>query len=321
MSQILANGLTFEYETFGRPQAPAILLVMGLGGQLTLWPESFCRALAEAGYYVIRYDNRDVGLSSKIDAAGKPRLLRAGIAYTLGLPVKAHYTLDDMAQDAVALLDALKIKRAHVIGTSMGGMIAQILAAKFPHRLSSLTSVMSSSGNPKLPGPAWKIRLRMVKRPGTADRETLVQHAMGTWRLICSPDYQPSEEELRSRIEEGFARSSYPPGLARQTLAILASGSRLKLLSSIRVPTLILHGAADRLIPVAAAYELVEHIPGAQLEIVQGMGHDLPDPLIPRMVSSILRHIAHTEQTGRGERLRSRARKLEELVPLAANAA
>ncbi|MDB5987383.1 MAG: alpha/beta fold hydrolase [Nevskia sp.] len=315
MPQAKANGLTLEYETFGRPQAPAILLVMGLGGQLTLWPDSFCQALAEAGYYVIRYDNRDVGLSSKIDEAGRPRLMRAGLAYTFGLPVKAGYTLDDMAQDAIGLLDALAIKHAHVIGTSMGGMIAQILAAKYPKRISSLVSLMSTSGNPRLPGPAWKIRMRLVKRPTTQDRETLILHAMGTWRLICSPDYRPSEQELRASVERGFDRSSHPRGLARQTLAILASGSRLGLLAAIRAPTLIIHGAADRLLPVAAAYELAEHIAGARLEIIPGMGHDLPEPLIPRIVASILRHFATAE------RPRLRARALSYQPALEANAA
>jgi pimeloyl-ACP methyl ester carboxylesterase len=297
MPQALANGLTLEYETFGRAQAPAILLVMGLGGQLTLWPDSFCQALADAGYYVVRYDNRDIGLSSKIDAAGRPRLMRAGLAYTLGLPVKAGYTLDDMAQDAIGLLDALRIKRAHVIGASMGGMIAQILAAKYPRRINSLVSVMSSSGNPRLPGPAWKIRLRMVNRPNTLDRETLVRHSMQIWQLIGSPDYPLSEPEMRVRLQQSYERSSYPHGLARQTLAILASGSRLGLLAAIRAPTLIVHGAADRLVPVAAAHDLAKHIAGARIEIIPGMGHDLPEPLIPRLVASMLHHFASAERS------------------------
>jgi pimeloyl-ACP methyl ester carboxylesterase len=297
MPQAQANGLTLEYETFGRRSAPAILLVMGLGAQLTLWPDRFCQALADAGYYVVRYDNRDIGLSSKIDAAGKPKLLRAGLAYTFGLPVKAGYTLDDMARDAIGLLDALKIARAHVIGASMGGMIAQILAAKYPQRVNALVSVMSSSGNRRLPGPSWNIKLRMVNRPKRHDRETLVQHSIRIWQLIGSPAYPLSQQEMRTRLEQSHLRSSYPQGLARQTLAILASGSRLGLLAAIRAPTLILHGAADRLVPVAAAHDLARHIDGARLEIIPGMGHDFPEPLIPQLTGTILRHFSMAERS------------------------
>jgi pimeloyl-ACP methyl ester carboxylesterase len=292
MPQIHANGIKLEYETFGDRNRPAILLIMGLAGQLIHWPDDFCAALAADGYHVIRYDNRDIGLSSKLDQLGKPQLLRAGIASLLRLPARAPYKLDDMARDAVGLLDALKIRSAHVIGVSMGGMIAQILAALYPQRVLSLVSIMSTSGNPRLPGPSLKIKLRMIRRPQKFDRESLVQHSMQTWRLIGSPaGYAPDDATLRAKVERSYDRNFHPQGLSRQTAAILASGSRVPLLPRIVAPTLIIHGAEDTLVPVAAAPELAKHIPGARLEIIPGMGHDLPAALIPRLVDLILPHL------------------------------
>ena len=292
MPNVSANGLELEYETFGDARAPALLLIMGLGGQLIQWPDSFCEALAQAGYYVIRYDNRDVGLSTRMGHVGKPKLMRAGVLSTLGLPVRAPYTLEDMAMDALGLLDALAIPQAHVVGISMGGMIAQILAARHPSRVPSLTSIMSTSGNPRLPGPSLRIKLRMVKRPERLDRESLIQHSMQTWRLIGSPGFPTDASTLRAKVESAYDRASYPQGLARQTLAILASGSRVPLLRKIRAPTLVIHGERDPLVPVAAAHDLLRHIPGARGEIIAGMGHDLPPPLLPRLQKLILDHVA-----------------------------
>jgi pimeloyl-ACP methyl ester carboxylesterase len=287
-----ANGLQLEYETFGRAEHPAILLIMGLGGQLTLWPEAFCRALADAGHYVIRYDNRDVGLSTKLDALGKPRVLRASVGYKLGMPVRAAYTLDDMAEDAIGLLDALNIGTAHVIGASMGGMIAQLLGARYPQRVKSLVLIMTNRGGRFAKGPSVKVALRLLKRPVTRDRDTLIDHSLATWKMIGSPSYQTTHEEMRARVAEHFDRAHDPAGVARQTLAILASASRKPLLGGITAPTLIVHGAIDPLIPVAAARDLARLIPGAKLEIIPGMGHDLPQPLMPGLAASVLQHIA-----------------------------
>jgi pimeloyl-ACP methyl ester carboxylesterase len=292
MPQVRANGLHLEYESFGDPAHPPVLLIMGLGAQLLLWPEDFCRALADAGYRVIRFDNRDVGLSSKLEHAGRPRLMRAAIASTLRLPVRAPYTLDDMAHDTLGLMDGLGLARAHVVGCSMGGMIAQILAARHAERVGSLTLIMTSSGNPRLPGPSLKIRLRLVKRPQRLDRESLIRHSMETWRLIGSPQYPAEESALREKVERSFNRSLYPQGLARQTLAILASPSRVPLLRRIAAPTLILHGREDPLVPVAAAHDLAQHIRHARLEVTPGMGQDLPPPLLPRLARRILEHVA-----------------------------
>lgn len=291
MPSVQANGIQIEYETFGQPTDPAILLIMGLGGQLVLWPEALCRALAAGGYYVIRYDNRDVGLSSKIDSAGKPDLNRAGLRFMLRLPLKAGYTLDDMAADALGLLDALQIRRAHIVGLSMGGMIGQILAARHGERLLSFTAIMTSSGNRGLPQPSFKLRLRLTQRPKSTDRESLVQHSMNTWRLIGSPGYPTPDTELRAMVERDQARCLYPRGMARQTLAIMAAPSRVPLLGMIRLPTLVIHGLADPLVPVAAGRELARLIPGARLELIEGMGHDLPAALLPRIGGLILGHV------------------------------
>ncbi|PTU30057.1 alpha/beta fold hydrolase [Stenotrophobium rhamnosiphilum] len=291
MPRISANGLEFEYETFGNAKDPVLLLIMGLGGQLTQWPDDFCTALAQGGYYVIRYDNRDVGLSTRLGHLGKAKLMSAGILSTLRLPVKAPYKLDDMAADAVGLLDALSIPSAHIVGISMGGMIGQIVAAKHAARVRSFVSIMSSSGHKNLPGPSLRIQKRLVKRPKTLDRESLIAHGMETWRLIGSPAYPTSTEALRAKVEGAFNRASYPQGLGRQTLAILASGSRMPLLPKITAPTLVIHGDKDPLVPVAAAYNLARFIPGAKLEIIQGMGHDLPPQLLPKLQGMILSHV------------------------------
>jgi pimeloyl-ACP methyl ester carboxylesterase len=288
MPQIHANGLHFEYETFGDPASPPILLIMGLGAQLVLWPVEFCQRLAQAGYYVVRFDNRDVGLSSKINNVGKTRLMRAAIASTFRLPVRAPYTLDDMARDALGVMDGLGLQRAHIVGASMGGMIAQILAAKHPERVASLTLVMTTSGNPRLPGPSLKIKLRLVKRPPLLDRESLILYSMETWRLIGSPAWPTEEAALRAKVEHSYDRAHYPPGLARQTLAIIASGSRVSLLRRIIAPTQIIHGEADPLVPVAAAHDLARHIAHARLEIIKGMGHDFPPVPMQRIHDLIL---------------------------------
>lgn len=293
MPQIHANGIHLEYETFGESQAPTILLIMGLGGQLIHWPDDFCRSLAEGGYHVIRYDNRDVGLSAKLDHLGKPKVLRAGLAGMLRLPVRAPYMLEDMANDAVGLLDALKIKSAHVVGVSMGGMIGQILAAHHPKRVLSFTCIMSTSGAPEVPKARLSLQMRLGKRPSRLDREGMIEHSMQTWRLIGSPGYRVEDAELRARIERAYDRGFHPRGLARQTVAVIAGRSRAPLLKLIKAPTLVIHGEDDPLVPVAGGHHLAKHIAGARLEIIKGMGHDLPPPLIPRLVKMILTHAQH----------------------------
>ena len=292
MPQAAANGIQLEYETFGKPADPAILLIMGLGGQLLLWPDEFCSQLAQGGYHVIRYDNRDVGLSTRLHDAGKPRLIRAGLFSALRLPVRAPYTLDDMAADATGLLDALGIGRAHVVGMSMGGMIGQIICARMPQRVLSFTCIMSTSGNPRLPQPALRLRLRLVRRPKKLDREASIRHSVRTWEMIGSPGYPVPPDLLLDQMTRSYDRSAYPRGVARQTLAVIAGGSRLRLLRRIKAPTLIIHGAQDPLVPVAAAHELARRIRDSRLEIIEGMGHNLPPQLLPRLSELILGHVA-----------------------------
>lgn len=296
MPQIAANGLQLEYETFGQASKPAILLIMGLGSQMVLWPDAFCQRLAAAGYYVVRFDNRDVGLSSKLDHLGKPHLLRTSFAYTIGLKVRAPYLLDDMALDAVGLLDALGIKNAHVVGASMGGMIAQLLAAKHGSRVRSLTSIMSSSGHRWLPGPTWPVRMRMVRRPKTFDRDSLIAHGMTTWRMIGSPGFVEDEAILKAKISTQIDRCIHPQGFVRQISAIMASGSRAPVLKKVKAPVLIIHGKQDPLVKVAAAHDLARRLPDAKLEIIDGMGHDLPSALLPRIEHLILHHVKHAER-------------------------
>lgn len=290
MPTVQANGLSLEYESFGRPEDPPLLLIMGLGAQMVIWPLPLCQQLAAAGYYVIRFDNRDIGLSSRLSHLGKPRLMLAGIAQTLGMPLRAPYSLDDMAQDTVGLMDALGFDSAHVVGLSMGGMIAQLVAARHPARVRSLTLIMTSSGNPRLPAPSLKLRLRLVKPPAKFDRDSLINHGIQTWRLIGSPAYPADETALREMVSGAFDRSHHPRGVARQTAAILAARSRVPLLKRIIAPTLVLHGQDDPLVPVAAARELVRHIAGARLEEFPGMGHDLPAVLLPRIGELIIAH-------------------------------
>jgi pimeloyl-ACP methyl ester carboxylesterase len=292
MPRIQANGIEIEAESFGRDQDPAILLIMGLGGQMVLWPDDFCARLADAGYRVVRFDNRDIGLSTKLDHLGKPPLLRNGIAHTLRLPVRAPYRLEDMALDTVGLLDALRIEQAHVVGVSMGGMIAQILAARHAARVASLTSIMSSSGHPALPGPRLDVRLRLMKRPARLDREGLIAHGMQTWRMIGSPGYPETEADLRDKVARQVERNVHPQGFVRQISAIMASGSRAPLLRQVRAPSLIVHGRQDPLVPVAAAHDLKKRLPHARLELIDGMGHDLPRALLPRIEQLILDHVA-----------------------------
>ncbi len=296
MTTIRAGGLEFAYETFGDAKRPAIVLIMGLGGQLVMWPDSFCEALAAGGYYVVRFDNRDIGLSSKLDHLGKPRLLRMGLAYRLGLPLKAPYTLVEMAADTVAVMDALKLKTAHLIGVSMGGMIAQQVATQYGSRVRSLTSIMSNSGSRKVPGASLKLQMRLIRRPARLDRQGLIDHGIQTWRLIGSPDFRDHDDELRAKVERQFDRNHHPQGMARQTAAIMASPSRVRQLQRLKTPTLIIHGKQDPLVPVAAAHDLARHIPGARLEIIEGMGHDLPRALLPRIEHLVLHHLKHAER-------------------------
>jgi proline iminopeptidase len=289
MPRARSNGIEIEYETLGDPAGVPVLLIMGLGAQLVRWPEAFCQALAQAGYHLIRFDNRDVGLSSKM--SGRAPILRTALRAAVGLPTELPYTLYDMAEDARGLLDALHLPVAHVIGASMGGMIGQLLCARHPDRVRSFVSIMSSSGDRSLPGPSLDLRLRLLRRAPAKDRAARIEHIADLFRRIGSPGYPIPLADLRARSARELERCDYPPGFLRQVAAIAGSPSRLALLSRIRAPTLIIHGAADPLVPVAAAHDLGRRIPGAALEIVEGMGHDMPPAILPRLTARILDHL------------------------------
>jgi proline iminopeptidase len=291
-----AAPLHIEYESLGDPQHPAIVLIMGLGMQLMAWPDLFCQQLVARGYRVVRFDNRDCGLSGRAPGKKRANLLLAMAASALGLPVRTPYTLEDMAGDAIGLMDRLGIERAHIVGASMGGMIAQVLAAKFPQRVLSLTSIMSTSGNRKVSKPTKPARKVLLSRPtNPKDPESVIEYMVNMFGVIGSPGYPSSKEELRSRIGHSVRRAYEPAGTARQLLAIIASGDRRKLLHTIAVRTLVIHGADDPLVPIAAGRDTAQNIPGASLLVIEGMGHDFPEALMPRLAQAIADHCDRSE--------------------------
>ena len=290
MPQIEANGIALEYEEFGDTSAPPLLLVMGLGAQLTLWPIELVEALVARGFRVIRYDNRDIGLSHKMEGAKAPGMVRHILMKRVGLKPRVPYTLADMAADGVGLLDALGIDKAHVVGASMGGMIAQHIAFSHPERVLSLTSIMSTTGNPKLP-PAQKEALSVLtRRPRSMAESVLVEHGVKIGRTIGSPGYPADEERLRANATRDVRRSLYPAGMPRQLAAIIADGCRRERLKGVKAPTLVIHGECDPLVPPACGQDTAAHIPGAKLKIIPGMGHDLPLALADEIADAIAEH-------------------------------
>ena len=289
--RVSSNGIEIVYEAFGRDSDPVLLLIMGLGTQLTGWPDDFCTDLAGRGFRVIRFDNRDIGLSTKMEGAGDYDSPRAAFAKSLlGMRVRAPYKLADMARDAVGLMDALGVGPAHVVGASMGGMIAQIMAAEHASRVASLTSIMSTSGARGLPQGRPGVLWRLGARPKSKATEDIVEHLVTTMRMIGSPELQRSRAEWAEQIRKGVERSYYPPGTTRQLLAIMASGSREAALARITAPSLVIHGDADPLVPLGHGEHTAQCIPGARLEVIEGMGHDLPPVLVPRLADLIARH-------------------------------
>lgn len=286
MAQARANGLTLEYETFGRPADDPLLLVMGLGAQMILWPEAFCERLAARGHHVIRFDNRDVGLSSKLDHLGVPDLMQLAGAAMMRQPIEAPYLLSDMANDAVGLLDALALDSAHVVGASMGGMIVQQMAIDHPRRLRTLTSIMSTTGNPELP-PAKPEAMSALLTPVPPEREAAIERGVNVFRTIGSPGFPFDEAMFRQQAERAFDRCFHPEGVVRQLAAILASGSRKEKLAAVKLPALVIHGKADPLVPVEGGIDTAAAIPGAELLLIDGMGHDLPEGAWPRMIDAI----------------------------------
>ena len=295
--KIVANKIQIEVEDSGAGvdlrgnERPVVLLIMGLGMQLVAWPPAFVQALVDAGYRVIRHDNRDIGLSQNFDSAGKPNLVWAALKYRLRLAVKSPYSLSDMARDSLAVLDYFQVKKAHVVGVSMGGMISQRVALAAPARVLSLTSIMSSSGARGLPEARPEVLRALLSRPASRDLEDIANFYMKLFKLIGSPAFPVPEAEMRERILMGLRRSYMPQGSARQTMAIVADSTRAEELRGLKVPTLVIHGKADRLVPFANGEDTARRIAGAKLVAIEGMGHDLPPGVVERLLSPLLAHM------------------------------
>jgi pimeloyl-ACP methyl ester carboxylesterase len=288
--QIDTGKIKLEVEDFpaDRADAPVVLLIMGLGMQLLAWPLALVELLRAQGFRVIRFDNRDIGLSQSFDHLGEPAMLWPVVQHALRLPVTAPYTVSDMAQDCVALLDALNIKNVHVCGASMGGMIAQHLAAEHADRVASLTLMMTTSGNRRLPQARPSVQRALLSRPRSLLEDDVVARSVQLFRKIGSPAYPAAASDLDARIRAGVRRSYRPAGMMRQLLAVAADGDRSEMLDQIKAPTVVVHGQADPLVPVAAAHDLASKIAGARLELIEGMGHDLPPALLPRFADAIV---------------------------------
>lgn len=288
---VSVDKLTFCYEDVGDSANPVILLVMGLGAQMTLWPQSLVDGLVAAGFRVIRFDNRDIGLTSKIKARLPMRIPTMIARGVLGMTSPAPYSLHDMVEDTHGLMDALGIERAHIVGVSMGGMIAQLFAAKYPERLYSLTSIKSSTNYRWLPRPKPKALYRLLgggEKPKT--REQIIASSVRTWQVIGSPDYPIPEQETFVKLAYQYDRSHRPAGMMRQLASILATGDFDKVARTIKTPTLVIHGSKDPLIRLAAGKRTAKVIKGAKLHIIVGMGHDLPEALVPKIVGEISSH-------------------------------
>ncbi len=296
MPETTANGITIHYDEHGPADAEPILLIMGFAAQMTFWPIELVEALAGHGFRVIRHDNRDIGLSQKFTGVQAPGMVRNSLMRRFGLRPKVPYTLADMADDSAGLLDALGIEAAHIVGGIMGGMVAQHVAARHPGKTRSLTSVFSTTGNPKLPAARPEAMAALVERPQSLDEEVLVAHGMKVARTIGSPGFPAPEERLREKALASVRRSVYPEGPVRQMAAIIADGERTKMLRGITAPTLVLHGEDDPLIPVAHGHATAAAISGASIQTIPGWGHDLPLELVETLAGAIA---AHARAAGR----------------------
>ncbi|HEV3165468.1 MAG TPA: alpha/beta hydrolase [Isosphaeraceae bacterium] len=289
--KVQANGITIAYESFGPTNRETVLMIMGNGTQLTAWPIELIDELVRRGYRVVIYDNRDVGLSTKFNEAGTPDARAVIEAQIAGKPSLLPYSLDDMAKDAVGLLDALGIKKAHIVGVSMGGMIAQLVAADHPKHTLSLTSIMSTSGNPAVPFPAKPEALSKMPKPVPGgNEESIITNAVNAIRILAGPVYPPDEKRIRALVASSMKRSTDTAGMARHN-ALSALGlyvDRRPKLKTIKVPTVVVHGAEDPLMSVEGGKDTAANIPGAELRIIPGMGHDLPIPLAKTIADAII---------------------------------
>ena len=295
--KIKANQIDIEIEdthpgdTTGRP---VVLLIMGLGMQLIAWPPAMVQAIADAGFRVLRFDNRDIGLSQHFDHLGSPSLLWEGLKFRLGWRIRPPYSVQDMAADTVGVLDALQIAKAHVVGVSMGGMVAQRVAVLAPSRLLSLTSIMSSSGARGLPEASPAVTRVLLSRPAGKGVQAAVDHTVKLLKAIGSPGFPTRDAELREMVAAAARRSFHPQGVLRQMVAIAADSTRAAALAQVRAPTLVVHGRADPLVPMACGQDTARRIPGARFESIEGMGHDLPPGVVERLLALLIPHFRAT---------------------------
>ena len=290
MPNVIGNGITIEYETFGDSSNPVLLLIMALGAQMIQWDDKFCRMLADKGLYVIRFDNRDVGLSTKFVDGGVPDTMAMVQAMAKGQEVDAPYSLDDMADDAVGLLDSLGLKQAHFCGGSMGAAIVQVIGYRHPSRVLSLISISGTTGNPDLP-QAKPEALQALGAPVPTEREALIEHRVKLQQIMRGGGFDFNEKRARDFAAVSYDRSFYPEGRARQLAAVIANGNRKPRLASISAPTLVIHGSDDPLVPVEASKDIVDGIPNAKLMIIEGMGHEQVVEVFPQMADTIAEHI------------------------------
>jgi pimeloyl-ACP methyl ester carboxylesterase len=291
MPNVNVKGIQIEYDTFGEVRSKPLLMIKGIGQQMITWSDDFCSLLAQAGHYVIRFDHRDVGLSSKLEDKKVPELTQILTSVAQGQKIDPPYTLDDMAGDAIGLLDKLGFNKAHVCGMSMGGAIAQILAISYPSRLLSLTLMMTSTGNPDLP-PAKPEAMGALISPAPNQQQAYIEHHLNVFRIIGSPGFPFNEEYHRKLAGRLFNRSFYPEGMTRHFLALLSQENRKPALAKVKLPTLVIHGADDPLVPVEAGKDAAEAIPGAEILIIKGMGHDLPREVWPTVVKAMTKNTA-----------------------------
>lgn len=288
-ARVRANGVDLTFDSFGERSAPPLLLIMGLGTQMTAWRDDFCSQLAARGFWVVRFDNRDIGLSSRLDHLGVPDMQAVMQAVMAGRPVNAPYSLSDMAADCIGLLDALEITSAHMVGASMGGTIAQTLAIEHPQRVRTLTSIMATSGAPGLPPPT-PAAMQMLFTPAPTDRTAYIARYLQLMALLRGPGFPLDEATDVAQAEQNLARGLSVGGTTRQLAAIFASGNRKPALASVKTPTLVIHGDADPLVPLACGIDVAESVPGANRLIIPRMGHTLPISMWPQIIDAIAAH-------------------------------
>lgn len=303
MPRCVANGVVLYYEIIEPPQprdAPVLLLIMGMGSQLIAWPDALCQDLALQGWRVVRFDNRDSGLSQQLDEMGTPDLTKVMLQLGVGRPVYPPYELGDMARDALGLLDAIGVSCAHVVGASMGGMIAQIMAATYPERVLSQCLIMTTSGAPRLPKPAREVLSAAFGRPkGKADADAVRGWYVRFMRTLEGSRHRETDDDLNAYIDRSLARAYRPAGSLRQTAAIVAAGDRSHLLSLTDVPTLVIHGSDDPLTRLECGKDVAKKIPGARLVVLQGVGHCLPTAVLPEITGLIDQHARAAQEATR----------------------